>query len=355
MRLTAHPMKPQRIAAAMEGSHPVGVQPNSSPWHAGERTLQERVGVRKIMELHGGLVIRDHMPDEHRELFGTLPFFLVGSTDTEGRVWASIVTGRPGFVVTPDARTLHVAARPIPGDPLAGNLHVGAAVGLLGIQLETRRRNRVNGPVLQADDNGFTVGVQQSFGNCPKYIWAREPVFVRPPEVAGSHSPQQEGPVLSESATEQIAQADTFFIASAAPGAGRGNGVDISHRGGTPGFVRITGSDRGTVLTWPDFSGNRFFNTLGNLVVNPHAGLLFIDFRTGTLLSLTGEAEAVWEGAELAAFEGAERLVRFTVDHGVRFEDALPLRWVGAGRSPALEQTGSWEEVGQIANGDSNR
>src|SRR3546814_14766932 len=82
--------------------------------------------------------------------------------------------------------------------------------------------------------------------------------------------------------------------ASAAATAGSGlreQGADVSHRGGRPGFVRVTEDDGRSVLTIPDFSGNQFFNTLGNIAINPRAGLLFVDFATGDLLTLTGRSE----------------------------------------------------------------
>ncbi|MGI9462957.1 MAG: pyridoxamine 5'-phosphate oxidase family protein, partial [Aestuariivirgaceae bacterium] len=97
-----------------------------------------------------------------------------------------------------------------------------------------------------------------------------------------------------------------------------------SHRGGRPGFVKVDGS----TLTIPDYAGNRHFNTLGNFFANPMAGLLFVDFETGDLLLLTGAVEILWDEDPAArALSGAERAWRFTLDHGIRVKDALPLRW----------------------------
>ncbi|MDY7023811.1 MAG: pyridoxamine 5'-phosphate oxidase family protein, partial [Cyanobacteriota bacterium] len=116
-------------------------------------------------------------------------------------------------------------------------------------------------------------------------------------------------------------------------------GVDVSHRGGKPGFVRI---DQNNTLTVPDFVGNCHFNTFGNIELNPHAGLLFIDFEQGNLLYLTGDAEVIWEGAEIATYEGAERLFRFQLEKGYRVEGSLPLRCSNPEYSPFLKNTGSW-------------
>jgi hypothetical protein len=97
------------------------------------------------------------------------------------------------------------------------------------------------------------------------------------------------------------------------------------------------------VLTAPDFAGNQIFNTLGNLAANPRAGLLFLDFATGHALTLTGKTEIVWDGPELAAFAGAQRLIRFTVEQGVWIENAAPLGWSAPEPARQLAATGSWE------------
>ncbi|MFY0576397.1 pyridoxamine 5'-phosphate oxidase family protein [Cystobacter fuscus] len=287
--------------------------------------------MRGRLEQTGRKVIRPFMPEQHRELFRKLPFLLVGSLDAERRPWASILVGHPGFVSSPDPGTLVVSARPGFGDALGQNLVLGTPLGLLGIQLETRRRNRMNGTVVELGEDRFAVRVGQSFGNCPRYIQAREPVLVAEPSRVTEPRPvREEGPLLSGASVRLIECADTFFIASASPAA-RGEdpveGVDVSHRGGRPGFVRVTEEGGRSVLTAPDFSGNLHFNTLGNLALHPRAGLLFVDFSSGGLLSLTGETEIVWEGPEVEAFAGAERLVRFRVTQGSWIENGVPLRW----------------------------
>ena len=122
-------------------------------------------------------------------------------------------------------------------------------------------------------------------------------------------------------------------------------GVDVSHRGGKPGFVRVGVENGASVLTSPDFVGNFSFNTFGNLALNPRAGMLFVDFSSGDVLSLTGEAEVVWDGPELAAFVGAERLLKFRVAEGLLLESACPLRWTPPVQATQLAATGSWQEV----------
>jgi hypothetical protein len=159
-----------------------------------------------------------------------------------------------------------------------------------------------------------------------------------PPDVSW----RREGPAISAEAAALIRRADTFFIASAAPaaldGSGRAaHGVDVSHRGGRPGFVHVTEEPHGTLLTVPDFLGNYMFNTVGNLMVNPRAGLLFVDFDTGNLLGLTGDTEVVWDGPALQQFRGAQRLMRVRIAAGWSVRAVLPLRFGPAELSPHLE------------------
>lgn len=306
-----------------------------NPFHAGELAVQQRLGVADRMRSVGQQVVRTYLPQQHREFFTQLPFVLVGSVDAQQRPWASMLVGEPGFIGSPDAGSLSFAARPVPGDPLAEGLTAGAPLGFLGIELNTRRRNRMNGRVSEVSDHGFVVAVEQTVGNCPQYIQGREMEWVRD---ASDLQPRQREALtaLDAPARALIAQADTLFIASHAPG----TGADVSHRGGRAGFVHI--EDDHTFLV-PDFLGNFMFMTLGNLAVNPRAGVLFIDFETGDLLTLTGRAEVVWEGellSTIAAFEGAQRAWRFHLDAGWRLRDALPLRWRFRNESPPSQNTG---------------
>lgn len=320
---------------------------HDNPFHAGEQAVHDRLGIRERMVGLGQRVIRTAMPEQHQRFYEQLPFMLVGSVDAAGRPWASTLVGRPGFVQAPGAKRLEFHARPIPGDPLAEGLAPGAPLGFLGIELHTRRRNRVNGHVVAADADGFSVEVDQSVGNCPQYIQGRELTWVRD---AADLRPRASMALtaLDADARALIERADTLFIATQAPAAAdvadvaTGHGADVSHRGGRPGFVKV--EDERSFLV-PDFTGNFFFMSLGNLQLNPRAGVLFIDFDTGDLLTLTGTAEVVWGGDELQAFDGAERAWRFRVEAGWRLRDALPLRWAFRDFSPHSSLTGTWAEA----------
>jgi uncharacterized protein len=302
-----------------------------SPFHAGERAVQHRAGVRDKMEAVGRRVLRDHMPDQHREFFAGLPFLVLGTVDDAGRPTASIVAGAPGFAQTPDATTLRIRALPPEGDPAAADLRPGKDIGVLGIDFLTRRRNRANGTVAARDAGGFDVHVTQSFGNCPKYIQARD--WRRAAEHESAPRRIETGGALGAGEREMIAGADTFFIASAVGGTEPGHGVDASHRGGLPGFVRV--EDARTLIV-PDYSGNLYFNTLGNLLIEPRSGLLFLDFAAGTTLQVAAEAEILWDGAAVAAVAGAQRLLRFHVAEWRRSAGAVPLRWRFRDYSPFL-------------------
>jgi predicted pyridoxine 5'-phosphate oxidase superfamily flavin-nucleotide-binding protein len=305
---------------------------DDSPFHAGEQAAQQRAGVREVAESMGRRGIRRFMPEQHREFFAAQPFVVIGGADASGQPWATLRAGAPGFVSSPDANTLRIDGGVLAGDPLDASWREGALLGALGIEPRTRRRNRVNGVVRSVESGALQVEVMQSFGNCPKYIQSRTPFFVER-DGAVTRAQPEIATHLSQADRDLLASADAFFIASAnlSEKAGAGKGVDVSHRGGAPGFVRV---DDATTLTTPDYSGNRFFNTIGNLVHDPRAGLLFIDFASGDLLYLAVRAEIIWDGDEVAAFAGAQRLVRFYVNEVRRSRGALPFRWSEAELAP---------------------
>lgn len=291
-----------RDAARSERAYDAGVV--TSVFHAGERAVQSRAGVRAQSEAIGSRVIRAQMPEQHRTFFAQQPWLLLGSVDAGGWPHASVLAGPPGFVQAPDPGHLRVEALPDADDPLADALRVGARIGVLGIELPTRRRNRMNGEVIAVDERGFSIAVRQSFGNCPKYIQAR----------AWGATERARGGVTRGTGLDPrwvaiVEAADTCFLASvhADPAAG---GVDVSHRGGAPGFMRAGTDGR---LWLPDYAGNLMFNTLGNLVDEPRCGLLVVDFASGDLLHVAARAEVVWpeafERLGEPAPDGAERMV----------------------------------------------
>lgn len=284
-------------------------------YHAGQRAVQARAGDTTVAErLERG--IRPAIPDAAQEFLAGLPQLFVAAAGPDGSVWASVLTGPPGFIDTPDDRTLTVAAHPAPGSPLARALGAGPApVGLLGIEPETRRRVRVNGSATHGG-HGLEVHTEQVYANCPKYIQRRHVTITAAPVT----HPATERERLSAEQRRLVAAADTFVIATAGPD----GGADASHRGGTPGFVTVHDDAH---LSFPDYAGNTMYMTLGNVQSNPRAGLLFLDWETGDTLQLSGTAVIDWSPERAAALPGAQRVIDFTVDRVIATAAAVPYRW----------------------------
>lgn len=313
-----------------------------SLFHEGEIAMQRSVGMAERMEHIGTKVVRDFMPDQHRDFYARLPFIVVATVDDAGHVWPTMLTGQPGFISSSTPTSLAINAQPQSADPAANGAQSGAAIGMLGIELHTRRRNRMNGEIKSSANGSMEVEVGHAFGNCPQYIQLRDFAFSHDADQSSLAS-VEESRELTEDARAIISTADTFFVASYVD-RDHERQVDVSHRGGKPGFVRI--GDDG-LLTIPDFSGNFHFNTLGNFVLNPCAGLLFVDFETGDILQITGTARVITDSPEIDTFEGAERIWTFRPSRVVLRREASALRWKmreNAFSAKSL-RTGSWEDV----------
>jgi hypothetical protein len=221
------------------------------------------------------------------------PMVIAGSEDSAGNVWASILFGKPGFLdPSSDAKRLMIhldLALPQPNDPLLDNLEHRHEVGLLAIELSTRRRLKINGPV-QRLGNTLTVEVAESYTICPKYIQKRDIEMLNGTD-GSSGSVARSGVLLEAQQVDQIRRTDTFFVAST-----HGTyGPDVSHRGGRPGFVKVFEDG---VFRIPDFRGNSMLCSFGNFTINPNAGLVFPDYETRRMLQLTGQASLYWDQAD---------------------------------------------------------
>lgn len=317
---------------------------SESPFHAGEQEVQERLGVRDI-EDWARRVVRPFMPAQHQSFHTSLPFLVAGALDQHGRPWATLLTGPDGFTTSPDPKTLMMEALNLAGDPLEDALNAGAHLGLLGIELATRRRNRVNGRVREHSHNRLVFEVDQAFGNCPQYIRERE--CTRVAMTAGNSNVHKQ---LTPKQRDWITKADTFFIASGHIGDNSDPiyGMDVSHRGGEPGFVRVMDDRR---IQFPDFAGNNHFNTLGNITLNPSVGFLFIDFPSGSLLQLTGRASIDWDSDAVASIPGARRIVDFEIDELYERTSSIPLRWAASADSVrSLRLTQKTRETDEITS-----
>ena len=300
--------------------------PGGGPgFHAGELAVQQRAGVRE----EAARLTRMLDPADLR---GGLGRFLAGRTfaaltarDHDQRLWISPLAGSPGFLAVRSATTLDIAAAPRPGDPLHG-LPAGQPAGLLVVEFAARRRVRLNGTLAAAGPGALVIEAEQAYGNCPQYIGQR---ILAPIETGTDHpgadNPVRRGTGLTAGDRALIRAADTFFLGTTHPD--RGN--DASHRGGTPGFVRVEDD----ALWWPDYPGNNMFNSFGNLAVDPAAALLFADFGTGRTLHLSGTAAVDWTGPGIAGDDGGTgRRVRFTPQRVVSGR-LLPARTVATGQA----------------------
>ncbi|MFI8194310.1 pyridoxamine 5'-phosphate oxidase family protein [Streptomyces sp. NPDC085946] len=294
-------------------------------YHSGEIAVQERAGLARQAEFSlGG--IGESIPPVAKDFLAQQPLIVLGGADHDGRIWATQLTGEPGFLRVPDPRTLLVDALPLPEDPLAQTLNGASAarIGMIAIEPATRRRMRINGRARREGD-GLRVDLDQVIANCPKYLQKRDHHRAGPQESTARRT-VTDATALDPAQQQAVRAADTFFVATASD---RGD-ADASHRGGNPGFVQVLSP---TLLRWPDYVGNAMFLTLGNLLLNASAGLLVPDWQTGTTLHLSGTARTVWDAEEIAKVPGAQRLVEFSVEAVREITAASPLRWTSPGYS----------------------
>ena len=276
------------------------------PFHADERALQEFMGVREQARQRGAALIRPFMPEQHQRFFESLPLAFVATLDQLGHPQADALVGGIGLLraATPTLLAVH----DVPREHALRSLRPGEPMGLLGIDFTNGRRNRANGVIERNDDGGLEMRVTHSFGNCPRHIHVR-----RPDPIVATVATAFDPRALVEAAA-------TFFIASrsAELDPAGGGGVDISHRGGAPGFAHWADDD--TVI-FDDVRGNNFFNTLGNILSDCRVSLLFIDFDSGRQLRVAGEAS-------LAAPSASKPVqVRVRVQHTTLISEMPELRW----------------------------
>ncbi|MET9797260.1 pyridoxamine 5'-phosphate oxidase family protein [Nocardiopsis alba] len=268
-------------------------------YHPGEIAVQRRAALSDQAAFSEG-AFHEEIPAIAADFLASQRWLVLGAADVRGDVWCSLLTGPPGFLRPHGGRTLDIAALPRPDDPLADVLRARPArIGALAIEPGTRRRMRINGtttPLTGGDTDGLRLETTQVFANCPKYIQRRSPV----PSQAEADTTVEDDR-LTDTQMDLVRRSDTFFIATTD---GSGD-ADANHRGGSPGFLRAHSP---TLLRWPDYVGNAMFTTLGNLWLDPRAGLLIPDWESGGLLRLTGTAHVLW------GEEPGDRTVEFSID-----------------------------------------
>ncbi|RKR07979.1 hypothetical protein CLV91_2744 [Maribacter vaceletii] len=255
-------------------------------YHQGEIELQKRFGGTDIAG-RASRVIKDKIIPGAIPFIENQPFVILSSKDSNENIWTSILIGKSGWI---DAKKEGLIKffldkmNSIDSDNIIKEIKSNDQVGMIVIELGTRRRYRINGRI-QHHNTHLDFIIQEAYPNCPKYIQRRIPSFVNTEkELISSIN----GATLNSMQKLWIAQSDTFFVGSQS----KSGFLDASHRGGNPGFIEIL--ENGD-LKIPDYHGNSMYNTLGNLLETPKAGLLFIDFEKGSILQLTGTTSFLFD------------------------------------------------------------
>jgi uncharacterized protein len=292
-----------------------------NPFHEGELLVQQRVGEADMAQ-RNGQIISDTIVKGALKFIEQQSMTILGSVDARQNIWASMLFGSPGFIEPVDDKTIEVDLTQAilnSDDPLWTNIQIEKRIGMLAIELASRRRLRINGRIDRLSVDRLRLDVLESYPNCPKYIQRRQ-LVLNSTDVKQYTQPQF-GQFLTSEQQNWIAAADTLFVASTHPH----RGVDASHRGGNPGFVQILNARS---LRIPDYAGNSMFNTLGNLVVNPHAGLVFLDFERSRTLQLTGQATIQWHLDDSAdSTGGTHRYWDFVIEQWSQTDLTRSLQW----------------------------
>ncbi|KAJ4423087.1 hypothetical protein N0V82_002216 [Gnomoniopsis sp. IMI 355080] len=282
------------------------------------------------------------------------PLMAISTLDDEGRPWTSVWGGEAGFAAPLEQGVLALQSMADARyDPVAISLfgtrmdgqrlsdepyHIsreelegggGRVMAGLSIDLETRDRVKLGGRLV-AGKVDFTTGeedvarvqmamlVEESLGNCPKYLNKKT---IHPhlpcPRLISDTLP------ISSDALALLEKADLFFLSST-----DGRSMDTNHRGGAPGFMRVISNDaeNGTQLIYPEYSGNRLYQTLGNMHVRPLGGICVPDFETGDVLYLTGETTILVGGDAARLLPHTKLAVKIHVTAARFVRDGLPFR-----------------------------
>lgn len=286
--------------------------------HEGEVEAQQRAGEQAMGERNSRMITNKIIPGAIN-FIEKQPVFIISSQNNNGELFASVLTGEPGFVKVIDPENIEIDTKLINSsrlDPFWSNIGAQTKTGLLFIELSTRRRFRINGTITLHDEI-LHVSIDQAYPNCPKYIQQRQVLKTGKPVY---EVPEERGTLLTPRLFNLISKADTFFVASS----NDAGDMDASHRGGLPGFVSI--GDDGSLLI-PDYPGNSMYNTLGNFIKNPRAGLVFPDFEQQRTLQLTGTVEILWNGNDELPANGTGRFWKFYPQQWILLENLKGFDW----------------------------
>ncbi|KAH6696810.1 hypothetical protein F5X68DRAFT_126266 [Plectosphaerella plurivora] len=309
------------------------------PWHQGELEMHRKLEVPT--QLHNPTY--PGLPPSYGSRVTESPILAVGTLDDQGQPWTTLWGGERGFARPIAQGVVGVRTGVDLGDPVLAALfdnkiekdvvarpedpELGRVFAALSIDLESRDRVKlagrfVAGAVTETFEEGggevqMALAVTESLGNCPKYLNKR-PVEPRTPKPGTVET----GLPLSLAALEVVEQADMFFLSTT-----NGNTMDTNHRGGSRGFMRVLHHEDGTVdLVYPEFSGNRLYQSLGNLQVNPKVGIAIPNFQTSDILYVTGTA-AILVGEDAAKFIARTNIaVKITLSNAIFAPGGLPFR-----------------------------
>ncbi|EON68613.1 hypothetical protein W97_07871 [Coniosporium apollinis CBS 100218] len=324
------------------------------PWSPGEETMHRLLRVPEQDNPTSSM-----LTPQAAFMLQRAPLLAIGTLDAEQRPWTTIWGGDPGFSRSLGASIIGVRTAvdgrydPVVETLVGGNgdgevvkeTGRGRMVGGLAIDLTTRKRVKLFGRMVagalsrvdgEGDGDGkgghgeiqLVVRIEQSLGNCPKYLNKKE---IRPAESSLTPELLADGPTLSPAAIALLAKADLFFVSSS----NSDFDMDTNNRGGPPGFVRVVSNgSEAAELVWPEYSGNRLYQTLGNLQITPKAGLVFSDFETGDVLYMTGTTK-ILVGKEASALLPRSNLaVKLKITEARFVRQGLPFRGTFGEPSP---------------------
>ncbi|MBE7181040.1 MAG: pyridoxamine 5'-phosphate oxidase family protein [Terriglobus roseus] len=331
-------------------------------WHPGEEKAHKLTGVDRMV---GDNPTSPFLTPRAAYMVQRYPLLALGTLDDQDRPWVTVWGGEAGFAQQVARSVLGVRTLvDTVYDPVVRALFRGKTDGEilrqegagklaagLSILLEERGRVKIMGRVVggacsrhegdeegtEGKENGDGAGeiqlalkIEQSLGNCPKYLNRKtlKPAVPHPKLLA-------EGPKLGTAAKQLIENADLFFVASAH----EHEDMDANHRGGPQGFIRVHDTDEASEIIWPEYSGNNLYQTLGNLMTTPKAGLCIPNFETGDVLYVTGTAEVLIGKAASDVLAKTKLAVRLHITDSLLVAQGLPFRGTNMpdpqqGRSP---------------------
>ncbi|KAK4155716.1 hypothetical protein C8A00DRAFT_31469 [Chaetomidium leptoderma] len=315
-------------------------------WHSGERAIHSLL---KVPTSGRQNPTAPGLPPSYAHRVTVSHLLAVGTVDDQGRPWTSIWGGERGFAQPVAQNILGIQSlvdkthdpvvQALLGKATKGEVlrpENGRTMSALSIDLDSRDRVKVAGKmavgtVAGRPDNDtigevqIAMAIQESLGNCPKYLNKKAiRAHIPSPELVSSSLP------LPPDALALIEKADMFFLSST-----NGQTMDTNHRGGPAGFVRVvSNSPTDVVLAYPEFSGNRLYQTLGNLHTNPLIGIAIPDYSTSDVLYLTGSTQLLVGAAAASLMPHTNLAVKITVDSARFIKDGLPVRGTPLEPSP---------------------